>query len=129
MKVLFGYIKSLAPYLLAVWVIVILVFSSIPKVPEIKFDTGKLEIKIDYILHFTEYFALAGLALLTFAKDITILRSPRVVLITVCLLFFAALDESHQLLIPGRSFNISDMISNFAGIFAGILVTLRLNRS
>lgn len=128
MKVLFRHIKSAAPYLLGVWVIIILIFSSIPRVPEINIDTGRLEIKIDYILHFGEYCALAGLALLTFARSEVFFWSKRVLTLTICLMVFAALDESHQLLIPTRSFNISDMLSNFAGIISGILITLHLNR-
>ncbi len=128
MKVLFGYIKSAAPYLLIAWLIIILIFSSIPNVPEIKINTGALEIRIDYILHFGEYFALGGLALLTFASSKFSLLSSRIITITICLLIFAALDESHQLLIPERSFSIFDMISNFTGILSGILITLYLNR-
>lgn len=126
MKVLFGYIKSFAPYLLALWVIIILVFSSISNLPNI--NTGKLEIRIDYILHFSEYCALAGLALLTFAKSSTTFWSQRVIILTLGLMIFASLDETHQLLIPARSFSIYDMISNFSGILIGILITLRLNR-
>jgi len=129
MKVLFRYIKTMAPYLLAAWIIIILIFSSIPRVPEIKINTGRLEIKIDYILHFGEYFALAGLALLAFAGSDYSLLARKILVTTLSLLVFAVLDESHQLLIPGRSFNISDMLSNFAGILSGIIITLHLNRS
>ena len=34
----------------------------------------------------------------------------------------AAIDETHQLIIPGRTFNPMDMASNFVGVFTGLLV-------
>lgn len=34
----------------------------------------------------------------------------------------AAIDETHQLIIPGRTFNLMDMASNFVGVFTGSLI-------
>jgi VanZ family protein len=42
----------------------------------------------------------------------------RWILLTVGLILFAILDELHQKLIPGRSFNIKDILSNISGILA-----------
>ena len=125
---LFRYIKPLAPYLFIIWILVILVFSSLPKLPEAKIITDNFEFKVDFVFHFIEYTALSFLALLTFQKSATSLGSRKVLYILFGLFLFGILDESHQLLIPGRSFNITDIISNCAGILAGIQLSLWLNR-
>lgn len=128
MKALFNYIKSIAQYLLIIWVIIILVFSSLPSLPVINIDVRLLEFHFDKIMHFSEYFALAFLSLLTFAKTEVRIMTKKVILLTLCLLVFAAADESHQLLIAARSFSIYDMLADFIGIVLGIIFTLRLNR-
>ena len=128
MRVLYAYIKSLAPYLLILWIIIILVFSSLPRLPQININNELLERYFDKLMHFSEYFALAFLAFLTFAKSEIKLWSRKVIILTLCLIAFAAADETHQLLIIARSFSIYDMIADFLGITFGILFTLILNR-
>jgi VanZ family protein len=44
----------------------------------------------------------------------------------VGLILFAVLDELHQKLIPGRSYNIKDIMSNVAGIVAATAFTVIL---
>jgi VanZ family protein len=43
------------------------------------------------------------------------------ILITVGLIIFAILDEFHQKLIPGRTFNVKDILSNVLGILAVLI--------
>lgn len=128
MRVLFRYIKTMAPYLLAAWVIIILVFSSLPRLPQINIHNGLLERYFDKLMHFSEYFALAFLAFLTFAKSEISLWSKKVSTLMIFLIVFAAADETHQLIIVARSFSIYDMIADFLGIIFGTLFTLLLNR-
>jgi VanZ family protein len=50
-------------------------------------------------------------------------------LITVSLILFAILDELHQKLIPGRTYNVKDIASNVTGILATTVFTLLIFRS
>ena len=45
------------------------------------------------------------------------------------LIIFAVLDEFHQKLIPGRSFNIKDIMSNVTGILVVTVFTIFVFRS
>ena len=128
MKGLYNFIKSIAPYLLVLWIIIILVFSSISNLPQLRIITGRLNLKIDSFFHFSEYVALATLAVLSFAKNEISLRSRKTLIVLTGLFIFAALDETHQLLIPARSFEFKDMLFNFGGVFLGTIITLHLNR-
>lgn len=128
MITLFDYIKSRARWLLILWVIIIIIFSSLPKLPDIKIPTGKLDIQIDFLFHFLEYVALAGLCILSFYRDAQYFLTRRVTNILLMLIAFAVADESHQLLISGRSFQLMDIVFNIIGIITGLLITLWLNR-
>jgi VanZ family protein len=50
-------------------------------------------------------------------------------LIAVSLITFAFLDELHQKLIPGRTYNIKDIMSNVAGIVAVTIFTMFMFRA
>ena len=57
------------------------------------------------------------------------IKFRKFVLITVFLVTFAALDELHQKLIPGRTCSVKDMTSDMTGILAAIIFTLLIFRS
>lgn len=120
---LLSFIRPFAIYLLILWIIAIIVVSSIPSIPVLKIQTGKSDIRLDYLIHFIEYGSLAILTYLSFSgKDFRISRSKYLIL-TICLILFAVADESHQAIIPGRTFNPKDLISNLAGIAGGLIFT------
>lgn len=119
-------IRRLIPvsrYLLAVWVLLIIVASSVPGIPTPKIETGRSEIRLDYIIHFVEYGGLAFLAVLSFTPPSQSVRPLRLVYLSVGLVLFALADEFHQLLIPGRTFNPVDIAFNIGGILAGVIIT------
>jgi VanZ family protein len=118
---LISFLRPFAKYFLAVWIIAIIIVSSMPSIPVLKIHTQKTDIRLDYFIHFLEYGSLAFLTYLTLAdKDFGI--SPlKYFIITVCLVVFAVADESHQIIIPGRTFNTNDIISNLAGIAGGLV--------
>jgi VanZ family protein len=116
--------KPLARYFLVAWIITILVVSSIPSLPTLKIHTAKAEIRLDYLIHFCEYGSLAFLAFLTFIRKEFKVNYSRFSLITILLAAFAILDEFHQKFIPGRSYNIIDILSNIAGIVAAVVFCL-----
>jgi VanZ family protein len=113
--------KPFARYFLAAWIIIIISVSSFPSLPTLKIQTAKVEIRLDYFLHFCEYGLLAFMAFLSFAGDDFKIYYKSLILITIGLILFAILDEFHQKLIPGRSFNVKDIFSNIAGIFAALV--------
>jgi VanZ family protein len=118
---LVAFIRPYAKYLLIAWVIAIAALSSSPSIPSLKIHTEKTDIRLDYLIHFLEYASLAFLTYLAFAgKDFRI-PAVRYLLLTSCLIIFAIADESHQILIPGRTFNPKDLLSNVAGIAGGLV--------
>jgi VanZ family protein len=112
-------LKPFAAYILAAWVIIIIIVSSLPNIPTLKFHTSKSDIRLDYLIHFCEYGSLSFLAYLTFEKRFAAVKM--FFLVTIGLVLFAVADEFHQKLIPGRSFNVMDIISNISGILAAMV--------
>ena len=115
------FLRPFARYILIIWVITIITVSSIPSIPTLKIHTANKEIRLDYLFHFCEYGILAFMALLSFAGKEFKLNYRKFIFITICLILFAILDEVHQKLIPGRSYNIKDILSNITGIIAAML--------
>jgi len=127
MKKLIEWFRPMAKYFLVIWVVLIVFFSSLPNTPKLKIDIPSFEIRIDYLLHFFEYFILAFLAMVTFNTVSGPGRPGRIAVIIIMLALFALADETHQLLIPGRSFNLTDLLSNFAGLAAGSFFTISIS--
>ena len=123
---LYKILKRFAPWLLTLWVILILVFSSLPRLPRINIDL--VYIRIDHALHFSEYFGLAFLTILTFVKGHDREGRKRIFYLILYLILFACADEAHQLLIPGRSTSLLDLLANTLGIITGVLITLWFDR-
>jgi VanZ family protein len=113
--------KPFARYLFIVWLLTIITVSSIPSIPTLKIQTGETEIRLDYLMHFCEYGLLAFLAFLTFSGSEFKISFKKYMMQTIGLIFFAVLDEFHQKFIPGRSYNIDDILSNITGILAGLV--------
>lgn len=114
-------LRPYAGYLLIAWLVMIVFFSSLPNIPVLKIHTAKTDIRIDYLIHFLEYGALTLLSFLTFAQNDFKMGFGKTLTIALILILFAFLDEYHQKLIPGRSFNYRDILSNLAGIIAGVM--------
>jgi len=121
MRRLIIFIRPFARYLLCVWLLAIIVVSSIPSIPTLKIHTAKVEIRLDYLIHFFEYGILAFMAFLSFAGYEFKMNYRKFILISLGLISFAILDEFHQKLIPGRSFNVKDIQSNILGILAVLI--------
>ena len=128
MKKLIINLKPHSKYLLVIWLVAISTVSSIPHLPTAKIETEKVEIRLDYLIHFCEYGALIFLALLSFVKKDFQLSLRKYILITFSVVAFAVADEFHQKFIPGRTFNSKDILSNLIGIFTGLIVCYFLFR-
>jgi len=78
----------------------------------------------DKINHFIAYFILAVLVSLTLIyqrKSRFLFEKAPVATIVICL-FYGAVDELHQLLVPGRSAETLDWIADALGTILGVLV-------
>jgi VanZ family protein len=120
------FLRPYARYLLIAWLLTIIIVSSIPNIPTLKIHTAKSEIRLDYLMHFCEYGVLAFMTFLAFAGTDFRISLKDFFLMTGGLILFAVADEFHQKLIPGRSFNTMDIMSNVTGIvvaaiFCGII--------
>ena len=113
------FLRPFARYLFIFWLLTIIILSSIPNVPTMKLHTEKTEYRLDYIMHFCEYGFLTFLTFLWFAGSEFKFNTRKIILITLSLMLFAFLDELHQKLIPGRTYNIRDILSNESGIIVG----------
>jgi polysaccharide biosynthesis protein VpsQ len=119
------FLRPLARYLLIAWVLIIIILSSIPNVPTLKIHTyGGAVIRLDYLMHFCEYGLLTFIAFLSFAGNEFKINIRKYLLIILSLIIFAVLDEFHQKLIPGRSFNLKDILSNITGIGVASIFTI-----
>lgn len=110
-----------------IWLIFILIMSSTPKLPDLKLTLDESVIRIDYAIHFIEYFLLVSFFLIWRIK---INLNPTIIIILLSLLLGMAtgfVDEFHQKIITGRTYNPIDMLSNFLGVIAGVItITLYL---
>jgi VanZ family protein len=114
-------IKPSSKYIFIAWMIIILTVSSIPKLPAMKIETERGIIRLDYFIHICEYGSLAFLAFLSFADNNFRLNLKKYAFLTAGLILFSLLDEFHQKLIPGRTFNVKDIYSNLTGIMSGLI--------
>lgn len=121
-------LRPYARYLLIAWAITIIVVSSTPNIPTLKINFSKGEIRLDYLIHFLEYGALTGLSFLTFTGAEFRMGAGKALKLTAILCLFAILDEYHQKLIPGRSFNYVDILSNLTGIITGVMFCIVIFR-
>jgi VanZ family protein len=127
------FLRPFARYLLIAWLLTIITVSSIPNIPTLKIHTAKSEIRLDYLMHFCEYGVLAFMTFLSFAGSEFRISFGKFFLMTTGLILFAVADEFHQKLIPGRSFNTMDIMSNVIGIvvaaaFCGIVFGFVANK-
>jgi len=118
------HLRPVARYLLIAWLLTIIILSSIPNIPTLKIHTARTEIRLDYLMHFCEYGVLTFIAFLSFSGKEFKINYKKIGLIAVSLILFAILDELHQKLIPGRSYNIKDIMSNVTGILVATVFTI-----
>jgi len=75
----------------------------------------------DKLLHVLEYTVLGLLAVLAFHRGVWPGRWRRAALAAALVAIpFAAVEEAHQLLIPGRSADVTDFLADACGIALGL---------
>jgi VanZ family protein len=122
-------LRPFARYLLIAWALTIIIVSSIPNIPTLKIHTAHNVFRLDYLMHFSEYGILTFITFLSLAGNEFRMKYVKITLIMSGLIVFAYLDEFHQKIIPGRTYNIIDFLSNTSGIVVIAIVTVLLFRS
>lgn len=75
------------------------------------------------VAHFSIY-TLVGLLLMSFVNTYDLKENKRI-MISLCIgALYATSDELHQLFVPGRSGQITDVILDSMGVLLGILIVL-----
>lgn len=121
------FFKPYSTYLLAAWMTAVITVSSIPSLPTLAIETERSVIRLDYLIHFIEYGIMLVLALMAFSDSLFGIQTRKFAIVTAGIVLFAIIDEFHQKLIPGRSFNVKDILSNVAGIMAGVIFFIVLS--
>ncbi|HRS57624.1 MAG TPA: VanZ family protein [Bacteroidia bacterium] len=106
-----------------IWLILIFIFSSVPDLPVPEKKIADL-FRTDYLIHFFQYMVLAFFFVIAKGKTFFPLRTFLIFWLTGT--FIGTIDELHQLFIPGRAFNIRDMLLNSAGFLFGTVLTAYL---
>lgn len=108
-------------YLFYFWMITIFVVSSIPDISagSLSLNADGLSLRLDYLFHFLVYLILT---LTFFLWKIEEPKKKIMLQIFLIATIFALIDEFHQKIIPGRTFNPYDIFYNFLGIWVGLLI-------
>lgn len=103
-----------------VWFCLIVLVSVIPDNSPDTLKINMYELRLDYLKHFFVYLPL-GFFLLS-------LRRNKIILTVLLGLFVISFPEILQYFIPYRAYNPIDLISNFIGLIAGIVIYNFFNR-
>jgi VanZ family protein len=78
----------------------------------------------DKIKHFSAYFVLASLLYLTllFQQKSIYLRKYSAIFTVLIAVTYGAIDEIHQMFIPGRFAELLDWLADFGGAISGVIV-------
>ncbi len=106
-----------------IWVALIFIVSSIPKLPDFELEINKYFLRLDYFFHFTVFFLLAIFIVFWRLNENLKINFLQLLIILIAGGLFAFGDEYHQIIIPGRRYNIVDFYYNIIGFFLGIILT------
>jgi len=115
------FIKPIWIILLVLWAGFLLVIGVIP-------DTGNFfqqpgsGFRWDYLEHFIGYFILGMLFVIWRSNHSFRIQPVELIIFLVAASLFGWLTEYIQIFIPGRSFNIIDMLYNLIGVLTGTLL-------
>jgi VanZ family protein len=117
------------------WSLFIIISSSIPHLPDPKIKVpvpgAEMKIRIDYLIHFLEFFILSILFIFMKVNNSAKLKFKHISCYVILGMGAAFLIELYQEFIPWRTFNIIDFIYKSLGLITGVLSVylLRLKKN
>jgi VanZ family protein len=114
--------KTILGIMFSVWMIILILLSVWPTVSSI-IQQDVTEFHWDYLEHFILYFILGFLYVLWRIDKNFYIPVLEFIIFLVAGFIFSWLTEYIQVFIPGRAFNLYDMISNMVGIISGTLMS------
>lgn len=120
--------KTLFKYLFWVWLITIFILSSLPNIPTQTINIWDEPFRLDYLEHFIVFGGLSGFFVVWKSSEKAVFKWKEHIIAICLLIFFAAIDEVHQIWIPGRSFNPLDLIYNVLGLITFFIISPYLMR-
>lgn len=111
--------KYLIHYPLIVYWIILFILTSLPTGMAITTDVS------DKINHFGAYGLLSVFlySALYFQSKFLILKKNPAFFVILIASFYGALDEIHQMFVPGRSAELLDWLADFSGSIVAVLIT------
>ena len=102
-----------------IWALVIFLFSSLTKLPQV----NKTGIPLDKIIHLIEYFLLGFLlARGSFYISNRFIKEKYLIFSISVAVFVGFLDEFYQFFVPGRDSNFLDFIADVIGAVTAVLI-------
>jgi len=115
-----GFLRYHVP-LLAYAVLVL----GVSSIPNLKSPDVPAFLPLDKVAHFVEYAVLAFLALRSVER---LVRKCAVAWTFAFAAVFAVVDEYHQKFIPGRQFDVVDLVADLAGAAMALVLILIIRR-
>ena len=104
-----------------VWTLFIIFVSVIPNSKEVLPESAG-NFRLDYLEHFLAYFAFGTLYIFWRGDRNYSIRGIELAILFAVACSFSFLTEYLQLIIPGRTFNMMDVIYNLTGVLSSILL-------
>ena len=107
--------------------ITILISTFVPiagNLDKIKLGSESFHIRLDHLLHLTVYFLICMYFLFGQLKGFTLFDKNSLLNFLVITLLLATVTEVVQLWVPERTFNVFDLVSNFAGVLIGVVLII-----
>ncbi len=104
-----------------IWLAVLLFLTYFPQLPTAELEIGDEIFRLDYLGHLIFYFVLIVLFILS-RLEILYNKFNKLLLFSLFAgIVFATLTELSQKYIPGRTYNIFDLVYNCMGVFLGLV--------
>ena len=102
-----------------IWTLLIIFLSVMPNFNEV-IKQNSYKFRLDYLFHFFAYFAFGSIYVFWRGNRNYEIKGVELAILIAVTISFSILTEYVQLLIPGRTFNMVDIIYNISGVICGI---------
>ena len=106
--------KSIWLSLFILWSLILTVVTLYPDSSKVIIESES-DFRWDYLEHFLAYFIFGGTYILWRSNSNFTIKTIEMLILFVITFVFSIITEYAQVLIPGRTFNLIDMVYNVAG--------------